>query len=79
MAALAALLAGGATLWVMYRLLFGDRDSFSEAVRLWIGDLSSMFRRETNEEYWADIKLSIMFGCGSAAGYGVYNYLLVTP
>ena len=54
--------------YLAYRVIFKDWDEFKEAVWFWFKpDLWSALRGELFEDWWAEMKLGILFAaCGGA-------------
>ncbi len=54
--------------YLAYRVIFKDWEEFTEAVWFWLKpDLWSALRGEFFEDWWAELKLGILFAaCGGA-------------
>lgn len=56
--------------YLAFRLLFRDWEEFTEAVWFWLKpDLWSLFTGELAQDWWAEIKLGILFAACSGAVY----------
>ncbi len=71
-----AILAGLATLALLFKPFFGGSDDFLDCLRYFFQpDLLSWIRGEWEEDWWAELKLSAWLFCGAAVGFGVYTGL----
>lgn len=71
---IAAFLSGSISLWLLFPVMFGDKEEFMSCVKFWFTpDIVSLFRGEYWENDWAEFKLFIWVGCSAAIAYGVYH------
>ena len=71
---IAALISGSLTLWLLFPVLFGDKDEFMTCLKFWVTpDIISLFRGEYWADHWAEFKLFIWLGCAAAIAYGAYH------
>jgi hypothetical protein len=68
-----AILAGVATLALLFKPLFGGSEDFFDCLRYTFQpDIFSWFRGEWGEDLWAELKMGAWLGCAFAAGMGVH-------
>lgn len=73
---LLAILAGGLTLFFLYKILFRDWEEVVQAVKYWFTpDIVSAFRFEYWEDAWAEIKLLIWIAGSLSVGWSLYAFL----
>lgn len=71
---LISIAAGLLTLWVLFQVLFGNKEELIKCIKFWFTpDIVSMFRGQYWDDHWAEFKLLIWLGVSVAVGLGVYN------
>lgn len=75
---LVATLVGLATVAALFRVFFSGMSDFLDAVRFWFTpNILSLFRGESTQDWWAEMKLALWIGSGIAAG--MFTHAGLTP
>lgn len=66
------LVTGLTTAFMLFKILFSDKEEFFEYVKFWFTpDIVSMFRGQYWEDNWAELKLIIWLGGSLWLGMGL--------
>lgn len=68
-----AILAGVATLVLLFKPFFGGSEDFFDCLRYTFQpDMISWIQGEWGEDFWAELKMGAWLACGFAAGAATY-------
>jgi len=76
METLLSIIAGLAGLKFSFNFFFNDMGDLYECIKYWFTpNIISMFRREYEHDWWAELKLFIWALTGIIFGYATYQFL----
>jgi len=74
---LLGIISGVTALFLSFKIFFDDFDEFVNCLRFWFQpDIISIFRGESFDDFWREIKLLVWAALGAASGYAVYTGLV---